>query len=105
MAAPNTNYAPKQICDWGWVWETSSNGWYSNEQIAAIGAIASAQYLRDVLGELQQIKHDIRMLGAEGLHDLIRLEARRVRKAERARRTRAAKRRAATIASKKAGSV
>jgi hypothetical protein len=103
MAKPHTKYTPKEIIDWNWTYTSDVDGGYSTERIASAAAVAAAQYLRDIRDELQQIKRDIRQLGAEGLHDLIRYEAKRVRKAERARRTRAAKRRAATIARKKAG--
>lgn len=98
----NTSYTPQQIVNNNWTWTSGDNGGYNVEQLAAISAMASAQYLARIADTLQAIRRDILALGSDGLHEILRDERAKRRKVERLKRARAAKKRAATIARKKA---
>lgn len=78
------------------------------EQIRTANAIDIAQSAATTATQtercarlLESILNRLDTLGRDGIHDLVRLEATRVRKLERARKKRAAARRRATIARKK----
>lgn len=87
----------KQIARADWYFTAASGQNYTNETILTAAAVASAQYLEQIARSLSSILSQLQFLGHDGIHDVIRHEAQRVR---RARKVAAGKRRARRLAKK-----
>lgn len=85
-----------------WRWTSNDNGSWPVETMTAVGSAEAARRLGNVEGLLRSIYQLLQNLGSDGIHELIRFEARRVRKIERLRKGRIAAKRRRTIAARKA---
>jgi hypothetical protein len=91
----NTSFDAWTIVRAGWEFTSNAAGSYTVEQLTAAATIDLANTMRRIEGLLNN-------LGRDGIHELIRYEAQRVRRAERVKRQRAAAKRKRTLAAKKA---
>jgi hypothetical protein len=100
MAKQSTSI--KDIARTAWSFSTSAEQ-FSLEQINVAANLHAAQQAERAANLLQSILSRLDALGRDGIHDLIRLEATRARKADRLKKARAAAKRRRTIAARKAG--
>lgn len=82
-------------------WLTQANGRWSPQTFQTAAAAESTRRLTMIDETLKRIEQLLMNLGHDGLHNLIRLEARRVRTRERKQRQAAAAKRKRTIAAKR----
>lgn len=80
---------------------SNDEGTWPYTVITAAGAAESARRLIMIDETLKRIEQLLMNLGTDGIHDLIRLEARRVRTRQRKQRQAAAEKRKRTIAAKR----
>lgn len=62
---PNTKYTAKNIVDDRWVFTSSDEGTYTTEMLRTA-------FLLDIARLLREIRSDIRSLGNDGIHQVIR---------------------------------
>lgn len=79
--------SPSELMKLDWV--INPAGWdekFTVQDLEAAAAVDSAKTLRRVETVLLRIEQQMRSLGADGLHELIRLQVRELRAAGKARR-------------------
>lgn len=84
-------YTAEEVVATGWQW--GSDCYNHTDVIERASGLVIAWSLRRIAAALEIIQSDLRSVGHDGLHDLIRLQTRRVRRKETARRRRMAARR------------
>jgi hypothetical protein len=102
VARPNTKYPSHEIADWEWTHTTDSGGHLDSGQIRSACLLTIAKRLSRTNGLLEQLHRDLLTLGVDGIHDILRITARKMRTAERLRKAKIAAKRRRTIAAKKA---
>jgi hypothetical protein len=85
----NTKQSPKELMGLTWSLSPSGLTGFTTGDLETAAAIDSAQTLRRVEQTLLRIEGQMRSLGADGLHELIRLQLRVARAKDKARRTKA----------------
>lgn len=92
----------REIVNMGWVWTSDGNDAFTTEAIRTAATVDAARSLDLIARVLERIESHILSLGRDGLHDVIRHEAERVRRQERLTRARAKAERARKKAERKA---
>lgn len=75
-------------------WESNDHGRWGLESIKAANLAYQSRVLHDLLSAANSIQNTLRALEQNGLHQVIREQARKAREAERKRKARAKARRA-----------
>lgn len=95
-----TKRTSRQMVDVSWVWTSDTNNCHPVIDIATSANVEAARQLIRIGNLLERIETHILSLGRDGLHEVIRHEAERVRKIERLKRARAKEARARARAAK-----
>lgn len=90
---------PSEYFREGWKFYSNDNGTFSNDTVAAASGVEAARRLFYIETVLRAILSQLDALGTDGLHYILRNEAAKRRKAERAARE---ERRKARLAAKAA---
>lgn len=87
----------KELMGLAWTFSPSGlDGGFSYQALQAAASIEASKALLRVEASLLRIEHQMRSLGADGLHELIRLQVREARAKTKARRAKAKAKKAAT---------
>ncbi len=79
MAIPNTKYRSNEIAEWNWTHTTDGSGNLTPDQI-------SNAALLDLAKTMRRIERNLLSLGSDGIHSLIRLQAKELQRADNKRR-------------------
>jgi glutamate-1-semialdehyde aminotransferase len=91
----------EQIAGYNWSFDTAFDS-YSYEAIATAAALETLKTLKRTNILLEQLRGRMDSLGIDGLHEILRHERDRIRRAKRLRQAKIAAKRRRTIAAKKA---
>lgn len=86
----------KDLMGFVWSFEPNALGSFSHETLQTAACIEAAKSMARAEASLLRIEQQMRNLGTDGLHELIRLQVRELRAAGKARRAETKAKKAAT---------